>query len=291
MGATMDREARLAQFKLTRKALKHGGAMPLMPWDVFLTFCRERVAEYNARAHRSLKGVSPDLRWREYELKGWQADRLAPEDMEGLFRPRVMRTLDRGEIRMFTNIYACHWAEEFHGNRIMVAYDIHQPETIWLYTPEGRYMGTATVNGNTRRYMPVAVSQLAMETRAKGREKRATASLTEIREELNGPALAAPSEGTIVLGGRVIEVEKVMAEAARPRAAAPAPKPLSRSQRPIGELYDEWLALGDRIAGGDPTVSEDDAYWHQSFTRHPGWKAEARRREQEGAPRERRAAG
>ena len=237
--------------------------MPLMPWDVFLTFARERVAEYNARGHRSLKGVSPDLRWRELELKGWHADRVAPDELDGLFRPRVLRKLARGEIQLFTNVYACHWAEEFHGETVAVAYDINKPETVWLYTPEGRYMGTATVNGNTRRYMPVAVSQMALEERARGREKRVQAKLSEIREELNGPALAAPAAGTIVLGGRVIEVEKVISEAARPRG---------------------------RIRAGDATVSEDDAYWHQSFTKHPGWKAEARRRGQE-TPQGSRAAG
>lgn len=284
MGAQMDREARLAQFKLTRKALKHGGAMPLMPWDVFLTFCQERVAEYNARAHRSLKGTSPDLRWREYELKGWQADNVEPGELEGLFRPRVLRKVLRGEINLFTNVYACHWAEEFHGETVMVAYDINKPDKAWLYTPEGRYMGEATVNGNTRRYMPVPVSLLAMEARAKGREKRVLAKLSDIREELNGPALAAPAEGTIVLGGRVVEVAKVLADAAQPRPVAKPAAPVPRSARPIGELYDEWLALDARIKGGDGSVSEDDAYWHQSFTRHPGWKAEAKRRERDSAP-------
>ncbi len=281
IGAVMDREAKLAQFKLTRKALKAGGAMPLMPWDVFMEFCRQRVAEYNARAHRSLKGVSPDLRWREYELKGWQADRLEAAELDELFRPRVARKLLRGEIQLFTNVYACHWAEEFHGETVHVAYDINRPETVWLYTPEGRFMGTATVNGNTRRYMPVPVSQMAMETRAKGREKRVKASLTEIREELNGPALAAPAEGTIVLGGRVIEVADILVEAAQPRIEAPVAAPVARSARPIGQLYDEWQALDVRIRAGDTSVSEDDAYWHQSFTRHPGWRAEARRRAEE----------
>ena len=203
----------------------------------------------------------------------------------------MLRKLARGEIQLFTNVYACHWAEEFHGETVAVAYDINKPETVWLYTPEGRYMGTATVNGNTRRYMPVAVSQMALEERARGREKRVQAKLAEIREELNGPALAAPAAGTIVLGGRVIEVEKVIAEAARPRVAAPAPeRKAPRSSRPIGELYDEWLHLDGRIRAGDATVSEDDAYWHQSFTKHPGWKAEARRRGQE-TPQGSRAAG
>lgn len=291
IGAAMDREAKLAQFKLTRKALKHGGAMPLMPWDVFLTFCRERVADYNASAHRSLKGTSPDLRWREYELKGWQADRVSDGDLEGLFRPRVLRKVLRGEVQLFTNIYACHWAEEFHGETVMVAYDINKPAKVWLYTPEGRYMGDAEVNGNSRRYMPVPVSQMALETRAKGREKLVRAKLTEIREELNGPALAAPAAGTIVLGGRIVEVEKVLSGVAMPRVEARPEAPKPRSARPIGELYEEWLALDGRIRAGDTAVSDDEAYWHTSFTRHPGWKAEAKRRERESAPNEARAAG
>lgn len=275
MGAAMDREARLAQFKLTRKALAKGGSMPLLPWDVFLDFCRGRVAEYNARAHRSLKGVSPDLKWREFELQGWEAHRLASADLDTLFRPRVMRTLSRGRINLFTNYYSNNALEEFHGDRVMVAYDLHQVDKVWIYTPEGRYIGEALVNGNTRHYYPVPVVQQAREKRAEAREKRVKAKLVEIREELHGPALEAPAWQPIP-------------------TVMPQPEPVrvaSRSARPIAEVVDEWLVLDARIAAGED-VGEDDAYWHGSVQKSPAWRAEMKRRESDDLDAEgRRAAG
>lgn len=275
MGAAMDREARLAQFKLTRKALAKGGSMPLLPWDVFLDFCRGRVAEYNARAHRSLKGVSPDLKWREFELQGWEAHRLASADLDTLFRPRVLRTLSRGRINLFTNYYSNNALEEFHGDRVMVAYDLHQVDKVWIYTPEGRYIGEALVNGNTRHYYPVPVVQQAREKRAEAREKRVKAKLVEIREELHGPALEAPAWQPIP-------------------TVMPQPEPVrvaSRSARPIAEVVDEWLVLDARIAAGED-VGDDDAYWHGSVQKSPAWRAEMKRRESDDLDAEgRRAAG
>lgn len=94
IGAEMDRQARLEQFKLTRKALKSGGAMPLMPWDIFVQWCEQRIAEYNASAHRSLNGTSPDLQWRSFQAKGWdppqppRADRSAHRLYDGNHRIR-----------------------------------------------------------------------------------------------------------------------------------------------------------------------------------------------------------
>jgi putative transposase len=88
VGNAMDREARMEQFKITRRALKNGGAMPLIPWDLFVRFCEDRIAEYNAKAHRTLGGVSPDLRWRAFESKGWAPEMLTSEDAAQLFRPR-----------------------------------------------------------------------------------------------------------------------------------------------------------------------------------------------------------
>lgn len=317
MGAAMDREARLAQFKLTRQALKAGPngrvvQMPLVPWDVFMAFCAERVAEYNARAHRTLKGVSPDLRWREFELKGWQAHTIHPADLEQIMRPRVMRTLARGEIILFTNIYACPNLAEFHGETVQVAYDMHRPEKIWVYTPDGRYMGEAIADGNRKHYYPVAVVEQDREKRAQGRLKRVAATAKEIREELHGATYDALPDGAIVLGTKIVGMDEVRqleaqraeqdarraaekAAAAREasqamphpapdvvtpeRPATPSAKPL-RSQRTAAENMAEWDAVDARVRAGE-AVDEDAAYWHGTFQRHPQWVAEMKRRAQE----------
>lgn len=292
IGATMDREARLQQFKVTRKALKSGGAMPLIPFDVFIQFIEARVADYNAKAHRTLKGTSPDLAWRAFEARGWKPEVLRAEDTETLFRPRVSRIIQRAEINLFTNIYFARELAEFHGIEAQIAYDIHDPSRIWVYTPEGRFICEAQANGNRRHYMPVPVVQQAREKRAKGRLARVDAKRDEILEELHGaPAIAAPACNQIVLGGRVIDAdalavavplevtENCMSDAEncvsvtenRPSV------PVSRSDRTPAENYADWCAFDVRLQAGE-TLTEADARWHRMYPASAQYRAEAGKR-------------
>lgn len=296
IGAAMDREARLQQFNVTRKALKSGGAMPLIPFDVFIQFIEARVAGYNAKAHRTLKGTSPDLAWRAFEARGWKPDVLRPEDTATLFRPRVTRTIQRAEINLFTNIYFARELAEFHGIEAQIAYDIHDPSRIWVYTPDGRFICEAQANGNSRHYMPVAVVQQAREKRAKGRLARVDAKREEILEELHGaPAIAAPACNQIVLGGRVIDAEalssipvpvEIEAQRALPSVAdesaagdcnlvQPVARP--RSERTPAENYADWLALDAALAAGE-TLTEADARWHRMYPNSAQYRAEAGKR-------------
>lgn len=296
IGAAMDREARLQQFKVTRKALKSGGAMPLIPFDVFIQFIEARVADYNAKAHRTLKGTSPDLAWRAFEARGWQAEVLRAEDTDTLFRPRVSRIIQRAEINLFTNIYFARELAEFHGIEAQIAYDIHDPSRIWVYTPEGRFICEAQANGNRRHYMPVPVVQQAREKRAKGRLARVDAKRDEILEELHGaPAIAAPACNQIVIGGRVIDADalssiQVPVETQAQRALPPAadetaaedcnfvqPAVRSRSERTPAENYADWLALDARQQAGE-TLTEADARWHRMYPASAQYRAEAGKR-------------
>lgn len=281
IGAAMDREARLAQFKVTRKALKGGGAMPLIPFDVFIGFIDDRVADYNAKAHRALKGTSPDLAWRAFEARGWQAHTLKPGDIDTLFRPRVTRTIQRAEINLFTNIYFARELAEFHGLDAQISYDIHDASRVWVYTPEGRFICEAQANGNRRHYMPVPVVQQARERRTKGRLARVDAKRDEILEELHGaPALAAPMASQIVLGGRVIDADSfvVAAEPEGPSAQTLRRSAhVSRSDRTPADNYTDWLALDARLQAGE-LLDEADARWHRMYPASAQYRAEAGKR-------------
>lgn len=293
IGAAMDREAKLQQFKLTRKALKSGGAMPLMPWDLFVQWCEERIADYNARPHRSLGGLSPNMVLANFGVKGWQPEMLAQDELATLFRPRVTRTLARAEIRLFNNLYFARELEEFHGLEVHVGYDIHDPSRVWVYLPSGQLLCEAAVNGNSKHYFPVSVIEQARQTRAKGRLARVDAKREEILEELQGgPALAAPSAaGQIVIGGRIIDAEAIavtpspapekFAEPTRNETlqarAAEIVAPVPRSERPAAENYAEWLALEARVQAGE-TLTEADARWHRSYPNSAQYRAESKRK-------------
>jgi len=294
MGAAMDREARLQQFKLTRKALKAGGAMPLMPWDLFVTWCEQRVADYNARPHRSLGNTSPDLAWKSFEARGWLAHTLEADDLATLFRPRVTRTLARAEIRLFNNLYFARELEEFHGLEAHIAYDIHDPSRIWVYLPDGRLVCEAQVNGNRKHYFPVPVIEQARQKRAEGRLARVDAKRDEILEELHGGApIAPPKGGQVVIGGRVIDHDALssMAPATETKAAQALPgapeerkqraaqivQPKPRSERPAADNYAEWQALDTRLQAGE-TLDEADARWHRSYPQSAQYRAIAKKK-------------
>lgn len=294
IGAQMDRQARLEQFKLSRRALKQGGAMPLMPWHLFVQWCEQRINDYNARAHRALGGTSPDLQWRSFEAQGWQPEKLDNDQMATLFRPRVKRVLNRAEIRLFNNIYFARELEEFHGIEAHIAYDIHDASRIWVHLPDGRLICEAQVNGNSRHYFPVPVVEQARQKRAKGRLARVDVKRNEILEELHGsPAITAPTADQIVLGGRVLDMADLSVisqpvEIQQPQAIQkrndeiqkPTEKvvtPLSRSERPASENFAEWEALNARILAGEG-VSEADARWHRSYQNSAQYRAEAKRK-------------
>ena len=277
MGHVMDRQARLAHYKLTRAAIKHGGAMPLMPWQLFVEFCEEAVAAYNAAPHRSLGGVSPELCWRNHEARGWTPTRIEGDEVITLFRPRVARTLRRGEIQIFNNLYFAREFEEFNGALVHVAFDIHDPRYVWVYLPDGRFVGTAEVNGNRRNYYPVAVIEQARDQRAKARLARIEVKRDDILDELHGAAAieVAPAQ-TLVIGGRVIEADEIdqmltsapaeplnlhdapaTINAAMPlKTDQPAAKP-PRSERSAEDNYAEWCELRQRQQNGEILLDVD----------------------------------
>lgn len=281
MGAAMDREARLAQFKLTRKALKHGGTMPLIPWDLFIEYCQKIINEYNARAHRSLKGLSPDLCLANFSAKGWEPVLLQAGEIDTLFRPRIERTTARGELNVLTNIYFSPLLREFTGDKVHVSYDIHDPSKVWVYAPDGRFICTAEVNGNSKHYYPVPVIDQAREKRAKGRLGKVESKREEILAELNGtPALAADIAERVVIGGRVINpkeaiaarqavtaasaVTDIPADMPRIQPAPPAPARKARSDMTSDEIYAEWLEVG-RALQAEESVSEQDRNFYRRW--------------------------
>lgn len=293
IGRAMDREARLEQFKLTRRALKAGGAMPLMPWHLFMQWCEEQVGTYNARPHRSLGGISPDAAWANHLARGWRPAMADAADLNTLFRPRVERVLARAEIRLFNNLYFSPALAEFHGMRVHVAYDIHDASRVWVYAPDGRLICEARVNGNTQHYFPVPVVEQARQKRAQRRLNRVDTKREEILAELHGgPALAAPASSQIVIGGRIVdpaaalaerravaEATVIHAEAVAPAAAAspqPAPAgdtPRPRSERSPAENYAEWLTLDEHIKQG-LEVSDADARWHRTYQTSAQFRAQ-----------------
>lgn len=201
IGKDMDRQARQQVFKMSRQALtaKPGEAkqMPLMAWPLFLQFCAEKAAEYNARPHRSLpktidpetgrkRHMSPDEAWALAEHNGFVPELITEEETRPLFRPQTIRTVRRCEIELFTNRYFDAALEEFNGEKMRIAYDLHDPSRVWVYTSEGRLVCIAGLDANVQPYKAQSVIDQARDKRLAGRENRKVLQLDEIRAERAG---------------------------------------------------------------------------------------------------------
>lgn len=300
IGRDMDRQAKQQVFKMSRQALtgKAGEsiATPLMPWHLFLEFCAEKAAAYNAKPHRSLPKVvdqvtgrrrrlSPDEAWALAEANGFVPERITEEDARPLFRPQTTRMVRRCEIELFTNRYFNAALEEFHGDRLRVAYDLHDPQTIWVYSDDGRLICTAELDANVRDYMPQSFVEQARDKRAASRQNRLEVKLEEVRAERNGmPALEIMERVTIQGGVDLLrqkwanerELELVPLDASEtqqdwtPPTARAEPAPAEESnviaipETPQAR-FQKWLAIDQLLNEGGNLDDAKLNRWYGSY--------------------------
>lgn len=299
IGRDMDRQAKQQVFKMSRHALSVKGeavATPLMPWHLFLEFCAEKAAAYNAKPHRSLpkmvdpvsgrrRWMSPDEAWAVAELNGFVAERVTEEDARPLFRPQTTRMVRRCEIELFTNRYFNAALEEFHGDKLRVAYDLHDPQLVWVYSDDGRLICTAELDANARDYMPQSFVEQARDKRAAGRQNRLEVKLEEVRAERSGaPALEIMERVTIQGGVDLLrqkwakerELELVPLDATEtqqvwaPSATRAEPAPAEESnviaipETPQAR-FQKWLAIDQLLKEGGNLDDEKLNRWYGSY--------------------------
>ena len=147
----MDEEARQKLFKLSRKEVRlHGKILnsPIPTWDEFKGYIEWVVDEYNDRPHRSLpkftdregkrRHMSPNEFWALKVAEFGEPPRVSPEEEGYLFRPQVMRTVQRGEVSLFNNTYYSAELTEFNGEKVRVGYDVQDALWVWIYDDVGR---------------------------------------------------------------------------------------------------------------------------------------------------------
>lgn len=258
IGHDMDREAKHNVFKLSRKALKSKPGevtvMPLIGWEGFVEFCEQKVDTYNNRPHRSLQKITdpatgrrrhmtPNEAWALAVTNGFEPHKVTDDEARPLFRPQVLRTIQRCEISLFGNRYFAKELVEFHRDQLRIGYDIHDAEKVWVYDADGRFICTAELNGNQRDYIAKSADQRAKEKRAMGREKLILNKLTEVREELYGMPALDMMENVSIPGFMNISREQLNA---RSREAIPvevveqAPAAVEVVQMPVSPISTEW---------------------------------------------------
>ena len=195
IGEDMDRQARQRSFKATRKDIKLFGSSSRLPsWQEFLTACVNAVASYNAKPHSSLPGkMSPDQYWEYHVSTGFEIVPVLEHEKNDLFRPYVKRKVSRSMVEWLTNTYFNLALEEFHGEYVLVGYDIHDASKVWVREIDrksgeelmGRLICVAIFAGNEERYIPLTMERAAMEKRANARARRLKDHLAEVEVELS----------------------------------------------------------------------------------------------------------
>ncbi|AOJ10573.1 hypothetical protein WS71_25680 [Burkholderia mayonis] len=304
IGNEMDREAKLAHFKITRTAIKKGGALPLMGWDLFMRFCQEQMDKYNARPHSTLpkivdpvdgkrRHMTPDEALAVFQAKGWEPIRLTDAEAQNVFRPRIERKVRRGEIQLFNNRYFSGLLEEFHDEVVHVAYDIHDARHVWVHHPDGRFICKAEFGANERHYFPMSFVERARDKRADARLKRVDARRDEIEAERRGH-LALPMQTPDVLeiqgigrisretlNARVIDMPATEPEAIAVATPTPATATIIDMPETAAQRFVRWQAL-DRLISNGETPDTKQLKWYGTYQLSKEFAAQKRREEEAG---------
>jgi putative transposase len=207
LGADMDKEASQKAHKTTRREIAEFGHSRLLPsWDDFIARVEARIEDYNDRPHEGLpkiddpqtgrrRHMSPNEAWAAHVAQGWEPVPLDTDEADDLFRPYEVRVVRRGLVTWNTNDYFHQSLERYHEARVMVGYDLHQADRVWVrdFDAEtgqpGRLICVAEFGGNSQRYIPLTMQQAAEENRTKGKLKRLDLKREAALDELRAPML------------------------------------------------------------------------------------------------------
>ncbi|MFD2678017.1 Mu transposase C-terminal domain-containing protein [Camelimonas lactis] len=202
-GRDMDREARLAAYKTTRREIALFGASRTLPeWSDFVWAVEDAIQEYNNRPHRGLPKItcphtgkrrhaSPAEAWAAHVGQGFQAIVPDAAELADMFRPYEIRKCSRCTVKINNNTYFSQALEDWHGKDVIVGYDIADGSQVWVRKIDivdgerepGQLICVAGFEANTVDYVPKNRLQKAERDRYRGRVRRVGDKLAEIEAE------------------------------------------------------------------------------------------------------------
>ena len=282
IGSTMDNDAARLVYKQTRKAIKSGEACPLLiEWEDFVVFVNNAITRYNNTPHRGLPAVRDAISRKRTNLtpaQAWQIgmdkmQRELPQDewlvpaseLPDLYHPAEERTTNRGEVRLGTlstglpKIYYSRDLEEWHGQRVQVAYSPSDSSKVWVRDLEHqRLLAVAQLGGNSDHYFAPSKLEEARQKRGQGRLKRLENQAEEIRLEMHGPAPVIV-EHSPEIQRECLRIVKQIQEAEIVQASV---FDLPQSERDRQYL---WQELNTRLQAGEALQPEAASF-------HRGWQ-------------------
>ncbi|HEY1505745.1 MAG TPA: Mu transposase C-terminal domain-containing protein [Stellaceae bacterium] len=223
----------------------NGESHLLMPWGELVPWCQRQVDEYNAAPHTALPWIvdpvtgkrrhrSPNEEWQAAIDSGWAPTRIDSKQAEFLVKPQREVTCIRGLVRLWNNHYFHAALEEHGGRRVIVRFDVHDPERVWVADADGRYICTAIRDGHAIPYMGKSFAETVKEKRV--RQKQA---LLQKKIALADAELTPQIEATL---SRTTEITpEIEATYQAAIAAMPEEKPRS-AEEALREMDDLMIA-------------------------------------------------
>mgnify|MGYP000857703289 CR=1 FL=1 len=236
IGADMDKQAGQAVHKAGRKLMKQEAALKGVPalgnilslspnllpdFDELRRIAAQAVEDYNNRPHRSLpkitdisgspRHMTPNELWALKESQGADIQTVDEAESLYLFMPQEVCVVQRGQVTLRRNVYYSAALQEYNGDRLRVAFDMHNAERVWLFDDDGRYVCHADWNGNRIDYMPVSVIEQAKEKRVAGQIKRLDNKQSILAAAR--PARVLEHQSRMNLGGRTLDMQALQQQA------------------------------------------------------------------------------
>lgn len=162
----------------------------LPSWQQLLDAIAEEVDAYNnGHEHRELpkrngRHMTPAAYRRTVlETEGDEIEYLTDVELREAFMPEMVRTAQRGWLRLFNNDYFSEELIQVDSEEVRVAFDIHDPQSVIVRRMDGSYVCSAIWNGNKRAAIPVSAMEVAQEKRRQRRLNRIEDKRQEIEAE------------------------------------------------------------------------------------------------------------
>ncbi len=185
-------------------------------WLQFIDDVAECVKEYNfEHKHKELRGLAPAEAYME-KLGPDSVMKLTAQEAEDVFRPEVMRTVQRGQVTVFNNTYFARELEDWNGKGVRVLFDFADAKQVWVRDMQGKPLATALFEANKRDGFDKALIQQLKEKRVEQAVNRLADKQETARLEL-----AATLEGEVLHAINLREIERGEAALAEDEAKKP----------------------------------------------------------------------
>ena len=200
VGAGMDELEKRNVYLLMEKEVKKTGTCitsELPSWPQFIEICDQAMRDYNNKPHSGLPKIKdaatgrirhmcPAEAWFTAIRDGWKPTLLDSAILDDLYRPQVERVTRRAQVSIFNNIYYDSVLEHYHGEKVIVEYDIHDAQSVRIRDMEQRLICVAQHDRNKRDFFPVSDIERRREQRAKGRLALIERNREEVEAERTG---------------------------------------------------------------------------------------------------------